>query len=556
MLEPTRAPFPPATLVLASLAFLCAMESGTASAATVPTGFADQSVVSSLDEPVGIAEVPDADPHGSPRVLFVEQRSARVGLIVGGSVFTVGTVPNVSSDDTERGLLGIAVDPSWPARPFLYVHYTDDRSGHHVAISRFTVTGDLGFTGAGNLQFDPSSRYDLLNDLPDEDPSHNGGTVRFGPDSMLYVSLGDDVTGCPSQDITFLGGKILRLDVGRLPAAGIGPPPSALLIAPGNPFTAQPDSSAMLVWTYGLRNPFRFAIDAATGTLYVSDVGEGTYEEMNRVPSGGMNFGWPVFEGPAQFPPCVPAPLGPALEPIYYYDHTEGSVIIAGGLYRRPGTGTVRFPAAYEGDCFLLDYVSGFLRRLRGSGSSWALATPVPGQPSSSDWGSGFEAVSDMIELSDGSLWYCRPSDFGTSLTGEVRRIVSTSLLATPDAEVSELAFEAPRPSPSSGRVTLRWSQPRRGPVRLVIYDLSGRAVRTWADASVAEAGTHERTWDGREDSGAAAEPGVYFARLWQGDATHQVRIPCSVDCAAKSVVDSGAPPPGGRAAIGLKRPT
>src|SRR4029077_2596201 len=111
-----------------------------------------------------------------PRVLFVEQRTARVGVIVGPNVYTLGTVPGVASAENERGLLGIAVDPGWPGRPYLYVHCTDGRSGHHIAVSRFTVTGDLGYTDTGALQFDPATRYDLLNSLPDDAVNHNGGT--------------------------------------------------------------------------------------------------------------------------------------------------------------------------------------------------------------------------------------------------------------------------------------------------------------------------------------------------------------------------------------------
>ena len=189
-------------------------------------------MASLLDQPVGIAGVPDSPTPASPRVVFVEQRTARVRLVVGGTVFLMGTVPNVVNTGGERGLLGIALDPAWPARPYLYVHYTDNRSANHIAVSRFTVTGDLAFTGTGSLQFDPATRYDLLKNLSDNAGNHNGGTVRFGPDGALYVSLGDDATQCPAQVLTFLGGKVLRLDVTRLPATGTGPPPFAILCPP------------------------------------------------------------------------------------------------------------------------------------------------------------------------------------------------------------------------------------------------------------------------------------------------------------------------------------
>lgn len=512
--------------IVCALASACGARTAAAAASTVPTGFADQSMAGSLSEPVGIAEVPGPPTMGTIRVIFIEQRTARVRLVVGGTLYTMGTVPNVTSAESERGLLGVAVDPAWPAHPYIYVHYTDNRSGSRIAISRFTVTGDLGFTGTGSLAFDPATRYDLLNNLPDNSGNHNGGTLRFGPNRTLFVSLGDDATGCMAQDIRFIGGKILRLDVTRLPATGAGPPPRALLIPPGNPFTAQPDSMAMLVWAYGLRNPFRFSIDVATGDLYVADVGEGSWEELHRVASGGMNLGWPLYEGPAGFTSCSQTPPSAPVGPIHSYDHGQGAVIISGGLYRRPAGGTVRFPSAYEGDCFFLDYVTGFMRRLKGSGTSWSIAPAVPGQPSSTDWGSGFQYVSDVLGMSDGSLWYVRRrTSAGTSMTGELRRIAYPVTLSVPDAGGDGVTFYRPQPTPSVRNATLRWSQARPDPVRLAIYDLSGRSVRTLQDGVDHAAGTHELFWNGLEDSGEPVGPGIYFARLQVGTARRQVRI-------------------------------
>jgi glucose/arabinose dehydrogenase len=518
-------PAPLTLLLIFALAALGAPQTARAVASTVPTGFVDQAMASALNEPVGIAEVPDSPAPAAPRVAFVEQRTGRVQVVVGGNVYLMGTVPNVASADGERGLLGIAFDPAWPARPYLYVHYTDNRSGNHVAISRFTVTGDLSFTGSGSLLFNSATRYDLLKNLPDNAGNHNGGTVRFGPDGALYVSIGDDATRCPAQVLSFMGGKILRLDVTRLPATGTGPPPFAILTPPGNPFSAQADSGARLVWTYGLRNPFRFSMDAGTGALYIADVGEGTWEEMSHVAAGGVNLGWPLFEGPAAFNSCSPAPPSPPVAPIYSYNHSQGAVIISGGLYRRPATGAARFPIEYEGDCFLLDYTSGFMRRLEGSGASWALAPAVPGQPTSTNWGNGFDAVSDVVQMFDGSLWYCRQSVDGAGLSGELRRIAFVQTVAVPVADAAELALQTPQPSPSRGDVTLRWTQPRPERVRLVVFDLSGRSVRTLQHGVLRNAGEHEQVWNGREDSGAAAGPGVYFARLEAGAARRQVRI-------------------------------
>lgn len=486
------------------------------SAVTVPTDFADEGVVQGLDDPVGLAFIPEAASAPETRVLFVEQRSARVGLVLRDSVVTVGVVPGVSTDGFERGLVGIAVDPRWPAAPYLYVQGTDERFGRHISISRFTVTGDLGFTYDGKLAIDPSSRYDVLRDPPDDSQMHNGGTLRFGPDGQLYVSLGDDTHACLAQDTTALSGKILRLDVSRLPEGPGGPAPRALLVPPDNPFVAHPDSSAQLVWALGLRNPFRFQIDPATGALYIGDVGENNWEELDRARTAGRDFGWPFYEGPSAFAACVGVPNSVFAVPIATYAHNEGAAIVSAGLYRQPADGISGFPAEYDGDCFYLDFQSGILRRITRENGAWVLAEPEEGQPFNSDWGLGFDHVTDMLELPDGSMWYCRRDVGGQALTGEIRRLhyapVSTEA-PRPDVE-GALAFAAPAPSPSRGPVRLAWTQPRSGSVRLMVLDATGRVVRLLEEGEVLAAGQHERTWDGRLATGEPAPPGAYFARL------------------------------------------
>lgn len=490
--------------------------------ATLPTNFTDQQIRAGLAEPVGLARIPDLfwPPEDLPqRVLFIEQRTCRIGLLIGNSESTVGVVPGVSSSDYERGLLGIAVDPHWPIRPYVYVHCTDGRFGHKIAISRFTLTGDPTFASDGTLQLDTASRFDLLRDLPDNASNHNGGTVRFGPDGCLYVSLGDDAGGCTAQDTTVLAGKILRLDVTRIPAGPGGPATRAMLTPPDNPFVAHRDSSARLVWALGLRNPFRFHIDPLTGALFVGDVGENTWEEVDRIGSAGLDIGWPMREGPANFVSCPGASSANLVVPIAYYDHPTGMVVMSAGIYRRPAKGLERFPADYDGDYFYFDYVTGFMRRLDGSGSSWSAAPFAPGQPNSQNWGEGFHHVTDFLEMPDGTLWYCR------QLPGEIRRIAYVSPTDAPALAASELWFAAPTPTPSRGRVVLAWSQARGADVSLAIHDLGGRRLRVLERGDARVAGRHEHVWDGRDDSGAPVGPGVYFARLVVGGVERGVRI-------------------------------
>lgn len=480
--------------------------------ATLPSGFTDTLLAGALERPVALAVVPESAPQ--PRLLFAEQTTGRVGLIGGSGVVTVGTVPDVETNGNERGLLGIAVDPDFPARPFLYAHSTDSRGGGQIAVTRFTLTGDLDFSASGDLAFAAASRYDVLVGLPDDASIHNGGTVCFGPDGMLYVSVGDDNGGCDAQDIAVPAGKVLRLDVSGLPG-GPGGPASLTLITPAdNPFVGNADPHARLVWVYGLRNPFRFHIDGGTGALFVADVGESQWEELSRFAAGGLNGGWPWFEGPDSFSPCSGS-LPEMVDPIAAYDHSDGSAIISGGVYRGPTGSTVRFPSGYDGDAFYLDYYTGFMRRLVGSGTDWSPAAPVEGQPNPDDWGTGFDNVSDVRMLPDGSMVYVRQSVNFAAGTGEVRKI---QYLQTTDVRLAAAAprvsLAPPRPSPSRGRVTFAWSQPAAARVRLAVLDLGGRIVRVLEDGMRMPAGSHERVWDGRGAGGAGVLPGIYFVTL------------------------------------------
>jgi glucose/arabinose dehydrogenase len=388
------------------------------SSAALPTDFAEEVMASGLSLPTGIAQTPDG------RVLVVEQGSASIKQVSGGAGVTLTTISDVSGGG-ERGLLGIAVDPAWPSRPFVYVYlsYTPTSTIH---VARFTVGGDLSNTGSGALTIDPASRYEVLSDLPDYQGNHNGGTLRFGPDGMLYLSLGDDAGGCVAQDLTSLRGQILRLDVRSLPAGPGGPPARSALVPADNPYAGSSNDAQRLVWAFGFRNPFRFSIDPSNGQLFVADVGESSWEEMDQVTAGGLDFGWPWKEANSSFGSCSDNPPG-LVAPIYSYAHTTGSyAIMAGPLYRR--TGSRPFPQDYDGDVFLCDYYKGELIRLDHLGGTWAVAAMAPGQPSSTAWGNGFAHVTDFLVGTDGAIWCCRQGD------GQITRITYNGALDVPIA--------------------------------------------------------------------------------------------------------------------------
>ena len=496
------------TLVIVSTLATLGSTAAFAGPGTVPTGFHDELLAGGLNWPVAIALLPDG------RVLVTEQFSGRIRLVVNGAISVVDpvcTVPGVRNNpSSEQGLLGLAIDPQWPSRPYVYVHY-DAASEPTIHISRFTVAGDLNFTGNGSLTIDPASRFELITDIPDIGDFHNGGTTHFGPDGRLYVSQGEDGDDCAAQDTTLLKGKILRLEVAGLPAGPGGPPARSAITPADNPFVGHPNLDARLVWTLGLRNPFRFWIDT-NGELFVGDVGEDVSEEIDRVPAGGVDLGWPLFEGSGPHGVCPGFSTAGKTGPIHSYSHVTGGYAVIGGPVIRTPCGT-QLPAGYVGNYFFGDYYKGFLRRLVGSGTSWALAAPVAGQPNANDWGTGFLAVSDWASDCAGRLVYCRQAVGFADFTGEIRRIEAGSTADVPPT-TPRVDFRPPWPSPAHDVVNLDFALSFEARVGLSLFDAGGRRIRDLIVGESRVAGQHHEAWDGRDRNGAVMSPGIYFASL------------------------------------------
>jgi glucose/arabinose dehydrogenase len=480
--------------------------------ATLPDGFSDQLVVGGLDFPVGMAKLADG------RVFVIEQKTAKIRLIVNGELSStdpVCVVDQVQTSGLEQGLLGIATDPGWPARPYVYVHCDETAPNYTIRISRYTVTGDLSFTGNGALSIDVATRRDLINQLPDLYPIHNGGTLRFGPDGRLYDSMGEDSQGCLAQDDSTLHGVILRLDVSRLPATPGGPPSMDVITPPDNPQIGATEEKTRITWAWGLRNPFRFAIDPS-GVLFIGDVGENTYEEVDRAPVGGLNFGWPHFEAFAvNNGGCDTSSA--TTRPIAFYDRTSfpsGAAVMCAGAYHAPAGAATPFPPGYDGDVFFSDFYQGFLRRLKGSGNNWSLAPAVSGQPNANDWAEGMDNVSDYFVARDGSLWYCRGSNNFAGGTGAIRRIVPQSSGPTPSPSPA-LDLLPPYPQPANGPVNLPFRISVDGTVNIDVYALDGSLVRSLMhNVQQPAGGTILLTWDGIDDHGHAVRGGIYLVKI------------------------------------------
>jgi glucose/arabinose dehydrogenase len=162
-------------------------------------------------------------------------------MLVGGSIAStdpLGTLDSVVTTDGEQGLLSVAVDPRWPSSPFVYLLST--ATDNTIRLSRLTLGGDVSNGASGTLAVVPGSRRELLRDIVSVHTNHNGGTLRFGTDSLLWASFGEDAIDCNATDTTALYGVLARMDVRALPA-GPGPPDKALLVPPGNPYASRPD---------------------------------------------------------------------------------------------------------------------------------------------------------------------------------------------------------------------------------------------------------------------------------------------------------------------------
>jgi len=379
---------------------------------TPPTafGFSEQILDATFTNPISLDFLPD----GSGRIIVVEKDSGDIKAWNGTAVATLHTITPLNNGG-EQGLLGVAVDPDWPARPYLYVYFTTFGAPSYAQVARLNLT-DPG----GALQIDPLSLLVLIDDMPNVNTNHNGGALRFGPDKRLYVSVGDDAQagGCLAQDRTVLAGKILRLNVN----ASMDPSNRSTLAPPDNPFYSNASANAKLVWAYGLRNPFRMDVDPLTGIVYIGDVGQTTWEEVSLGNVSGENFGWPYFEGEGVLrgTPCptdVTIPMTTRF-PIYFYDHGPGGASVMGTpVYRGVNyPNDFSFPPAYEGNYFLTEFYQDFLRVLRWNATS-SLYDLVPGV-TATDWGQGYSFHPDMIRGPyDGALYFV---DFA----GELGRII------------------------------------------------------------------------------------------------------------------------------------
>jgi glucose/arabinose dehydrogenase len=318
-----------------------------------------------LSAPVYVVGADNGD--GSVRTFVVQQggiiRLIKDGVLQSTAFLNLGSSgANRISFTGERGLLSMAFPPGYAAKRYFYVYYTDVDG--NLVIARYHLS-------ASNDVADFNSVEILLTIPHTSATNHNGGQLQFGPDGYLYIGTGDGGGGGDpdnnAQNSTVLLGKILRLDV-----ESAAPTPTPYLIPASNPtpnpsFTQTPGYRRE-IWAVGVRNPWRFSFDRSTGDLYIGEVGQGAWEEVDFQPAGsggGQNYGWRLYEGNHPYN-CGSCDQTGLTFPVLEYSHGAGDCSITGGyVYRGPG-----LPCS-QGTYFYADYCSGRIWGARHTGNVW-----------------------------------------------------------------------------------------------------------------------------------------------------------------------------------------
>lgn len=320
--------FGPLVLLLAAMLAGAALLLVAADAdARVVRGFGQAKFVGGLNAPSAMAFAPDGR-------IFVAQQGGSLRVVKNGRLLSRPFVSLNVDSRGERGLLGVAIDPDFSTNRYVYVYHTARSPRVHNRITRFTASGDRAAS---------SSRRTILDlDNLSSRTNHNGGALQFGPDGKLYVAVGENAEPSNAQTLRNLKGKMLRINKdGTIPT--------------DNPFYNAAEGKNRAIWARGLRNPYTFDIQRGTSKMFINDVGQKTWEEINRG-ARGANYGWPRYEGQESNPRFQ--------GPLFAYRHgntrTTGCAVTGGTFY---DPAQAQFPAAYAGDYLFADFCNGWIRK-------------------------------------------------------------------------------------------------------------------------------------------------------------------------------------------------
>jgi glucose/arabinose dehydrogenase len=295
----------------------------------LPEGFRSTEVVRGLTGAVAMAVASDGR-------VFVCEQTGTLRVVKKNALLPTPFLSVTVDSFWERGLIGVALDPLFPERPYVYVNYVPPDPYPHHRISRFTAKGDQALPGSEVVLLEGDDQRKLGGSVP---AGHQGGALRFGRDGKLYIGIGEQTAGAPSQKLNTFQGKILRINPdGSIPE--------------DNPFYSLANGKYRAIWALGLRNPFCLAIQSTSGRMFINDVGGSLFEEINEGVAGA-NYGWPEAEGPST--------NAAFRNPIHFYGRGVGKCI-TGGVFYNPARN--QFPPEYSGKYFFSDFEDHWIKVL------------------------------------------------------------------------------------------------------------------------------------------------------------------------------------------------
>ena len=435
-------------------------------------------------QPVDLQYAPD----GSDRLFVVEQRGTIYVFENNSSVTEKIMFLDIRDKvvyEGERGLLSLAFHPDYENNRYFFVNYTAPNPLRTV-VSRFQVTADDSDVG------DELSEHIIIQ-IDQPFSNHNGGQIVFGPDSYLYIGMGDGGWfGDPynnGQDLTTLLGAILRIDVDTVSATlNYGIPVD-------NPFAADTLESRDEIYAYGLRNPWRFSFDPYTNFCWVADVGQDLYEEIDILVYGG-NYGWNIMEGSHCYNPATGCDTTGLILPIYTYDHSIGESITGGFVYR----GTL-VPDIY-GKYIFADFEYGDVWSLEYDGDN------APEVSTLGDLGP-YSVTSFGVDLQN-ELYIC-------SFDGQIYKFMQTdSAVDDGDLKPNKFSLYQNYPNPFNPVTRINYDLPIQGNVTITIHDILGRHIKTLVN-QVQPAGHRSVIWNATNDDGKPASAGIYLYQMQAG---------------------------------------
>ena len=376
--------------------------------------------------------------NGDSRLFVVQQNGAIKIVLPNGTVNATNFI-NLSTKivfSGERGLLGMAFHPQYATNGYFFVYYNQVNTGN-IIVARYSVNPT-------NADIADVSTEKIILNIPKPFTNHNGGSMHFAPDGKLWISTGDGgSSGDPnnnSQNKNTLLGKMLRIDVNST---------AAYNIPTDNPFVGI--DGADEIWCYGLRNAWKFSFDTTTSNVLIADVGQGQFEEINKMPisQAGINYGWRCYEGDADYNTTGCAPKATMTFPLVAYNHAGGKCSVTGGYMYRGSL----YPA-FSGKYFFADYCSTQIGMMNAD-NSIVWTTAFTGN-NFSTFGQDFNKELYVAAVNSGKIYK-----------------MSTTSLATENNNLYQLSIS---PNPASGKVFVKGLMTKNNTAEII--NIEGRKIQ------------------------------------------------------------------------------